>query len=209
MIKMFTIPWLLLVFCNAYPIDISAGRVDFLGNFRHKEVTMATPHAQFANVKPMIIKIEGDREVDDRHDYGGKSRYGISQQEYPDLDIDKLTENKAFLILETDYWEKYHLSQLENQAIANQLFFMFMNMDPVHAALIVQVSINACGRGLVHVKLDGVMGAKTIQALNTLSDQWLSNRIRLETIRYYLHEVDKDHSQEINFRGWVRRALEQ
>lgn len=170
---------------------------------------MAITHAQFSYVKPLILKLEGDKETDNAHDYGGKTKYGLSQREYPNLDLDNLGETKAFLILETDYWEKYHLSQLENQAIATQLFFMFVNMDPVHAALIVQVSINACGKGIVQVKLDGVMGSDTIRALNTLSDQWLSNRIRLETIRYYLHEVDKDPSQEVNLRGWVRRALEQ
>lgn len=170
---------------------------------------MNKTYAQFEYVKPLILKLEGDRETNSPHDYGGKSKYGISQREYPGLDIDRLEETRAFLILETDYWEKYHLSQLENQAIANQLFFMLINMDPIHATLLVQVSINACGRGIVTVGLDGVMGSKTIQALNSLSDQWLSNRIRLETIRYYLHEVDKDPSQGVNLRGWVRRALEQ
>lgn len=165
--------------------------------------------AQFANVVAMIVSAEGSKDVDSPSDYGGETKYGISKREYPDLDIASLSESQAMGILETDYWNKYHLSQIENQAIANQIFFLLVNMNPEHAITIVQISINVCGRGMIRASVDGVLGAETIQALNSLADNWLSNRIRLETIRYYLHLTDDDKSQIPNFRGWVRRALNQ
>ncbi len=163
----------------------------------------------FSNVAPMIIKAEGDKDVDSPSDHGGETKYGISKREYPDLDIANLTESEALTILDRDYWQKYNLSQIENQAIANQLFFMIVNMGATDATRIAQVSVNACGRGIIRSTVDGVLGPQTILALNSLGDQWLSNRLRLETIRYYLGITDHDRSQIPNFRGWVRRALYQ
>ena len=76
---------------------------------------MNKTYAQFEYVKPLILKLEGDRETNSPHDYGGKSKYRISQRDYSGLDIDRLEETRAFLILETDYWEKFHLSQLKTK----------------------------------------------------------------------------------------------
>jgi lysozyme family protein len=165
--------------------------------------------SQFSNVAPLIIKAEGDKDVDEVDDQGGQTKYGISQSAYPNLDIANLTEPEALVILEKDYWNKYKVSQIVNQAIANQVFFMLVNMGEDHAIRIVQVSINACGRGIIRVAVDGVMGPSTILALNSISDNWLSNRIRLEAIRYYLQVTDANNSQVKFFRGWVRRALNQ
>ena len=165
--------------------------------------------AIFSKVKPLIIEIEGEKETDDPDDHGGKTKYGISQKQYPDLDIDNLTEDQAMAILEEDYWQKYHLEQIENQALANQIFFLIINVGPQYAIQIVQIAANVCGRGLMRLAIDGVMGSKTIQIVNSLADGWLSNRIRLEAISYYLQLTDHDKTQIRYFRGWVRRALMQ
>ena len=163
--------------------------------------------AVFVKVAPLIIAAEGDEESDSPSDYGGQSKYGISKREYPDLDIANLTEEKALAILEEDYWQKYHVGQIENQGIANQVFFLLINMNPLQAIRIVQIAINACGRGIINTTIDGILGSQTLQALNSIADGWLSNRIRLEAISYYLHVTDVDKTQIANFRGWVRRAL--
>jgi lysozyme family protein len=165
--------------------------------------------AVFEKVAPLIIAIEGEKEVNDSSDYGGETKYGISKRQYPDLEINALTEQDAVDILKRDYWKKYSLDQIDNQGIANQVFFLFINMNPLHVGLVVQAAINACGRGIVTVKPDGIMGSITIRAVNALADGWLSNRIRLEAISYYLQLTDHDASQIVNFRGWVRRALRQ
>lgn len=163
--------------------------------------------ALFEKVAPLIIKAEGNRVTDEVTDYGGETKYGISKRQYPEVDIAALDETEALGILKRDYWDGYGIGNIENQGIANQVFFLFVNMDPKHAALIVQVSINACGRGIVNAQMDGIMGILTIKAINALADGWLSNRIRLEAISYYLQLTDHDKSQIVNFRGWVRRAL--
>mgnify|MGYP000016934069 FL=1 len=43
--------------------------------------------------------------VDDPGDPGGETKYGISKQAYPDLDIAGLTKKRAKQIYRSDYWE--------------------------------------------------------------------------------------------------------
>ena len=162
--------------------------------------------AIFAKVIPSILAIEGEY-TPGEFDYGGETKYGISKRQYPHLDIANLDETRALTILESDYWNRYRIGEIIDQTIANQVFFLFINMSPIDAAIIVQKAVNACGRTIISVKTDGVMGSITIQAINSISRFWLGDRIKLEACRYYLDETDKDKNQIPNFRGWIRRAL--
>lgn len=59
-------------------------------------------------------------------DAGGKTKYGISENAYPSLDIAGLTLSRATEIAHADYWmySKWDISKLpsNNQALANKLF---------------------------------------------------------------------------------------
>jgi len=162
--------------------------------------------AIFEKAVPLLIVAEGGEE-DHVSDYGGKTKYGISQRSFPNVNIDDLTEEQALGLLKTKYWDFYHLSDISDQNIANQAFLLFVNMDPVDASSIIQKAVNGAGRTIIRVDVDGVLGTATFQAINSLTPYWLSDRIRLESCRYYLKLVDDDRSQEVNFRGWIRRAL--
>lgn len=65
-------------------------------------------------------------------DAGGKTRYGISQNAYPSLDIDTLTAENAKKIAYTDYWmtKVWDISNLDikNQSLANKLFQFGFNV---------------------------------------------------------------------------------
>jgi lysozyme family protein len=163
--------------------------------------------AVFAKVIPSIIALEGDQYSNDPHDYGGETKYGISKREFPNEDIPNLSESRAMTLLEENYWQRYRLSEINDQAIANQIFFLLINMNPLNAGKIVQTAINACGRGLINIKIDGILGSKSMEAINSLMAYWLNDRIRVESCRYYLRLTDDDKSQLGNFRGWIRRAL--
>ncbi len=80
-------------------------------------------------------------------------------------------------------------------------------MNPLKAGRVVQQAINGCGQNIVKVKVDGVIGSKTIDALGMLAPRWFADRVRLEACRYYLKEADRDKNQRQFFRGWIRRAL--
>jgi lysozyme family protein len=160
----------------------------------------------FDNVVPEL-RIKEAGEVNSDSDYGGLTKFGLSQREYPNIDISRLTEAEALAILKQDYWDHYKLDTIEYQRIANQIFFLLINMNPLHAGTIVQTALNACSRGLIKVVVDGIIGSETIARLNQLAPFWLSDRIRVESCRYYLKEADANPAQRANFRGWVRRVI--
>lgn len=47
---------------------------------------------------------EGDRYVNDLHDPGGETKFGISKRSYPALDIAALNRNAAKTIYHSDFW---------------------------------------------------------------------------------------------------------
>jgi lysozyme family protein len=160
----------------------------------------------FEKVVPFINVIEGGHS-EGIDDFGGETKYGISKREFPQIDIPSLTFPQACAILEENYWRKYRIYEIENQQVANQVFLLLINMNPLKAGRIIQKAINACGSCLVNIKIDGVLGSKSIWAINLLNSDWLMDRIRVEECRYYLQFADENVSQQGKLRGWIRRAL--
>lgn len=162
--------------------------------------------SEFSLLKSKIIQIEG-LDSNSSTDTGGKTRLGISQKEYPDLDIFKLTDEQCFSILEKDYFLKYRLNEINEPVIASVLFFSLINTNPLQIGKICQKSLVELNCVL---EIDGIIGSKTIQALNSL--------IKPSTVKYfialfknylcdfYLELTDKDPLQIPNFRGWIRRV---
>lgn len=162
--------------------------------------------AIFSQVVPLILDLEGNTVSDNPTDYGGKTKYGISKKQFPSIDIDNLTIDGAMKLFEKEYWLRYRLSEICDQSIANQIFLLIINMNPINAGKIVQRAINSS----LHTSpcvIDGSIGSNTLTALNSVCSILLGAMLRVEACRYYLALVDNDESQRINFRGWIRRAL--
>ena len=109
-----------------------------------------------------IVNIEGGL-TNDREDGGGLTKYGISQRSYPHLDIANLTVDQALNIYEHDYWDKYSLSLITSQIIANQLFLLIVNCGGVEAIKIIQTALVRRGMKII---IDGEIGSVTISAIN-------------------------------------------
>ena len=62
----------------------------------------------FQQAIQFVLKHEGGY-VCNPNDPGGETNYGISKQEYPDLDIKNLTVANAMDIYQRDYWDAYSL----------------------------------------------------------------------------------------------------
>ncbi len=150
-----------------------------------------------------IINIEGGLSRD-KADKGGLTKYGISQKSYPHLDIANLTKEQALDIFETDYWNKYLIGLITSQLIANQLFVLIVNIGGYKAIKIIQLAVARRG---MKIAIDGVIGRETIEAINMCNPFSLSESMRVAECNYYLDIVDSDPSQDIFFKGWIRRAL--
>lgn len=150
-----------------------------------------------------IIKIEGELS-NDKNDKGGLTKYGISQRSYPHLDIVNLTLEQALNIYENDYWDKNNLNHITSQLVANQLFLLIINTGAETAIKIIQKAVTRRGMKL---KIDGVIGNITLQAINMCNPFSLSESMRVAECEYYLAITDRDKTQIKFFRGWIRRAL--
>jgi len=160
--------------------------------------------AQFEKAIMQLLLEEGGY-VYDPDDLGGETNMGISKRQYPRLDIRNLKRVQAMKIYQMDFWEKFRIGEITNQAIANAALDMFVHMNPETAASLIQNAMNILGAGL---KIDGVMGTKTISQINNIiNPDRLLDKIKIERIQFYLGRVTKDKSQAKFLAGWIGRTL--
>ena len=160
--------------------------------------------AVFEKFKPLLIPLEGDKLTDIPGDAGGLTRYGISQIRHPEIDVANLTLDKAYEWYKSNYWDKYRLSQIDSQDIANKLMSFLINEDPNTAIVCLQRAINHCGG---EVSEDGKLGLATLTYANTLPARWVLDRFRIEGALFYLKLVKVKPDQLKFLRGWCNRAL--
>ena len=154
----------------------------------------------------LIDVIEGG-EVDDPDDKGGHTKYGISQNAYPGLDIGTLTMDDAIELYYRDYWLAANCSRLPSD-LAIALFDSRVNHRPKTAGKLLQRTINQVSR--TKVSTDGIVGSQTITAAQTIATdkidealvQFFSFRAQL-----YTDIVASNSSQARFLRGWLVRVF--
>lgn len=147
----------------------------------------------FKQAVNIVIKMEGGY-VNDPKDPGGETKYGISKRSYPEVDITNLTKGHAKDIYKRDYWNKCMCDGLA-KPLRLLVFDCAVNQGAVFAIKTLQ--------GLCHVSTDGIMGPKTLEALEEMNEDRL---IEL----FILKRFDRYHSNR-NYRiygkGWINRLL--
>lgn len=135
--------------------------------------------------------------VNDPHDPGGLTNFGISQSSYPNLDIRSLTREQAEDIYRKDFW---HYDAINNQRVATKLFDASVNMGPVRAGRLLQLALGAIEAG--PIVADGIVGSATIEAVNAADPDRLLDEYKARLVKYYC-ELDKPEF----LLGWLRRAV--
>lgn len=155
------------------------------------------------------------------NDPGGATNHGVSlrtlrQLEDNDLDdwnFDKdgdvdaddvklMAKGAAIKFYEKHFWSKY-FDRLLDQQIATKVFDMAINMGQRQAVKILQRARNQIKITLI---VDGVIGLKTVGAVNEISSTLLHYLIIAEQARFYFDLVDKKPSRGVFLLGWLRRA---
>lgn len=140
-----------------------------------------------------VIEDEGGY-VNHPKDPGGETKYGISKKSYPGLDIKNLDLDTAIKIYRDDYWDENGIDRLPVH-IRYQFFDMTVNHGPHIAAKILQRAAN--------VKDDGIIGPKTIKAVESLKNIDLANQRAL-----FFSAIVKNRSSQIAFLdGWLNRCF--
>ncbi len=110
-----------------------------------------------------VVMAEGGY-VDHPLDRGGKTKYGISQRWYPDLDIPNLTIEDARAIYKRDYWDFLNLDLIKSDLVSNEMFDTAVNMGPEIAAECAQKACTLFFPG--SLKVDRDIGPKSVEVIN-------------------------------------------
>lgn len=120
--------------------------------------------------------------VDDEHDSGGQTKYGISKKAYPELDIPSLTLQQAKDIYYRDYWARCKCDYLPD-ALSVAVFDYAVNSGNIRAIKDLQLALG--------VSVDGIIGNQTIGA---------ANRVPLRPVIQEIH--DRRMKFLMSLRGW-------
>lgn len=158
---------------------------------------------RFRKSVEVILTHEGGY-VHDPNDLGGETNFGISKQSYPNVDIKKLTKEKAMEIYYRDWWVKYKYGDVRDLDVAIKVFDLAVNMGPTSAHRILQKAVNFVSDG--SLKIDGVLGPLTLGATNRADPQKLQQALRFYAAEYY-HALAKARPANRGFLlGWLNRA---
>jgi len=183
--------------------------------------------ARFDPAFDKVLVLEGGY-VDHPSDPGGATNLGISlrylldrgdldRDGLPDGDMDgdgdvdvadirAITPEKAKHLYHTGFWIPNRLSELRNQAVAEKIFDMAVNMGSRQAWRLVQRAVNdQYGNDVLVV--DGVVGPKTLLVLNGLSEnESVLDAIKEAQAGFYLRLIDARPSLAVFRDGWLNRA---
>lgn len=133
-------------------------------------------------------------------DKGGLCRFGISQRDFPQLDIHNLTEQKARQIYRIEYWDKLNASAIGSQAVAENIFNSAISMGVDTTLGIIKLTLGGqCKHGILH--------GCVIEAINSVDPDILLCDFTLHKIGRYLQICKQNPEQEKFLLGWLERTL--
>ena len=154
----------------------------------------------FEEIIKDVLKHEGGY-VNDPHDAGGETNFGIAKRWYPNIDIKNLTKEQAKKIYHQDYWRPGKCDEVPPQ-LRHIYFDMCVNFGRRGAVKVLQRAANSKLRNKIDV--DGGIGPATLNAIQNLS----IDRIRSYRVLRFADIVNKKPEQERFWVGWYRRATE-
>ena len=172
-----------------------------------------------ADIKPALIETFGNEggkqclksDPGNRYPDGtwGCTVFGMSPRAYPNMPRDPSLDYVA-KVYERDFWKPLRLNEVKSQIVANAIFDAAINQgeDTWKKKLQegLQEVINLSNATAADITVDGVIGPKTIQTLNSVDQVDLYvNLIGLQWERYHVI-VRKNPKMKEWYRGWMRRV---
>lgn len=151
----------------------------------------------FAHAVAFVLSCEGSELVQDAHDPGGLSRYGIALNRHPELtavDIQNMTPDRASAIYAKDYWRPIQGDVLP-EYLGLPLLDAAVNQGPGTAI--------KCLQRALYLTADGVIGAQTLNAAKVADPHTTLSGLTAERIALYAESPE----WESFGKGWARRAV--
>lgn len=161
----------------------------------------------------LVLEHEGGY-INHKNDRGGPTNFGVTQKTYSRWlgrpasieDVKNMTEETAREIYESLYLSGPRIHTLPDPP-QTLVLDMAINHGPRNAVRMLQRVINMAGFG--PISTDGVIGPKTRRALERAVSEmgnYFQNALVEERVKFFHRIVQRDPSQEVFLRGWLRRA---
>jgi len=160
------------------------------------------PEERFRHAVEIVLRHEGGY-VHDPADPGGATKYGISKRSYPDLNIAALTREQAIEIYRRDWWDRYGYDRIKSLDVAAKVFDLAVNMGPAAAHRLLQEALVFLGHQLA---VDGILGPKTLAAVNAEAPPRLLQVLRWKAAERYFSLAERRPENRAFLFGWLRRA---
>lgn len=179
-----------------------------------------------------LMNVEGgDKFTDIKSDRGGKTRFGVTEtkaNEFKDVwpkfnfngDTSTLPYELAYHIYKVDFWDRLQLTPISqiHPLIADRMLDIAVNRGQGTAATYLQRLLNVFngrGRDYPDLKVDGVLGAVSINALKAFiakrghpgCKSIIVGLLSLQNTSY-IAIAENDPSQEDFSNGWSGRVIE-
>lgn len=177
--------------------------------------TILTPEGRFNYALKFLLQDEGGYS-NDPDDPGGETNFGITQKELDKVHVQlgisesvkDLTHDEAAIYYKACWWDEYKYNSIDNIIIATKIFDLAVNMGAESAHKIAQEALTYTGYPTL--KIDGILGVKTISAINEacfhgrMGD--LLHEIRDAAKWHYEHLVEENPKLNKFLKGWMNRA---
>lgn len=160
--------------------------------------------ADYKKLKPFVLLWEGGY-MDDPDDLGGATMKGVTLATYRSVygrnktkaDLRRMTDEEWEHIFKTRFWDKWKGDQIESQSVANML------VDWLWCSGSYGIRIP---QSVLRVDVDGIVGAKTLAALNAVPAATMFKRLKEERLAF-LERICKSRPANKKFlKGWKNRV---
>lgn len=157
--------------------------------------------------------------VNDPQDAGGETYMGVARNRnskwdgwvtidllkqksgFPkNLDSDENLQQQVKALYEANYWDTVQADSINDQDVANSIFDFAVNAGVRTSSRLAQLAAGA--------ESDGVIGKKSIEAINSKDPAMFLATFALAKIERYIEICKKRPTNRKYFFGWVRRTLE-
>ncbi|SED22148.1 Predicted Peptidoglycan domain-containing protein [Tenacibaculum sp. MAR_2009_124] len=117
-------------------------------------------------------------------------------------DMKSLTKAESHILFKNEFWDKVRADEIQSQGVAEIIADHAINANPRVTAKIVQRTLNNYfGKSLA---VDGAIGSQTLQAINSVDDKLLFEKIADGRLAYYKSLSDYRYFAK----SWTSRVYE-
>lgn len=168
-------------------------------------------------------------------DAGGETIFGIARNMHPKLKLWQIVDNyksgfkpkfskgnyshletlclgneefkdEMYSFYRKNFWEKIKGDQIKSQEVANILYDFAVNSGVSRAVKVLQEAINKTGYGDHEpLKVDGVLGDKTLKEVNRLDSKSLCN-VLCDRRKMFFESIAKKGDNAKFLKGWLNRV---